>query len=103
VTKFVDLATCGLINACNQATNLPTVKVTVGQNDAGDVIPFMVYTLTNALVSSISAGGGGGGKPQETVTFNYTKIEWAYAQQGPDVKKTGNNSAVWNLASNAAA
>jgi type VI secretion system secreted protein Hcp len=46
-------------------------------------------------------GGGGGGKPQETVTFNYTKISWAYAAQKSDVTDSGNLSATWNLATNA--
>jgi type VI secretion system secreted protein Hcp len=101
ITKYLDLATAGLINACNQATVLPTVTMTIGQNEAGKVNAYMVYTLTNALVSSVSAGGGGGGKPQETVTFNYTAISWAYKLQTAAVGDSGNNSASWNLATNA--
>src|SRR5579864_3320674 len=65
VTKYVDLASCNLIDYCNQAKPLASVKVTVGQNESGKVNPILVYTLTNALVSSVSVGGGGGGKPQE--------------------------------------
>src|SRR3954463_8008903 len=42
ITKYMDLASCGLIDACNQAKLLPTVKLTVGQNDAGKVIPYVV-------------------------------------------------------------
>lgn len=102
VTKYTDLATCTLVDYCNQAKAIPTVKITVGQNDAGKVTKFFVYELTNALVSSISAGGGGGGKPQETVTFNYTKINWNYAAQKSDVTDAGNGSATWNLATNSA-
>ncbi|MGO9272637.1 MAG: hypothetical protein ACLQOO_20785 [Terriglobia bacterium] len=48
------------------------------------------------LVSSVSTSSGGGGKPQETVTFNYTAISWAYLQQGAEV------SAKWDLATNSA-
>jgi type VI secretion system secreted protein Hcp len=102
VTKYVDLASCGLIDSCNQAKVIPTVKITVGQNEAGSVIPFMVYQLTNALISSVSVGGGGGGKPQETVTFNYTAINWAYKQQINNVSDSGTNSAKWSLATNKA-
>jgi type VI secretion system secreted protein Hcp len=103
ITKYLDLATASLVNSCNQATVIPTVKVTIGQNEAGKVNPFMVYTLTNALVSSVSVGGGGGGKPQETVTFNYTKIDWAYKLQTAAVGDSGTNAATWNLATNATA
>ncbi|MCC7155033.1 MAG: type VI secretion system tube protein Hcp [Bryobacterales bacterium] len=102
ITKFQDLATASLIDYCNQAKPIPTIKVTVGQNDNGKVTKFFIFELTNALVSSISVGGGGGGKPQETVTFNYTKITWTYAAQKSDVTDAGNASATWNLATNSA-
>jgi type VI secretion system secreted protein Hcp len=103
VTKFQDLASCPLINNCNTATPIPTVKITVGQNDNGKVTPTWVYTLTNALVSSISVGGGGGGKPQETVTFNYTAISWDYTQQqSTAASDSGQLGTKWNLATNTA-
>lgn len=102
VTKFFDLASCPLINACNGATVIPTVKVTVGQNEKGNVNPFVIYTLTNALVSSVSVGGGGGSKPQETVTFNYSKIQWDYKQQKTNVSDAGNTQAKWSLETNKA-
>jgi len=101
ITKFLDLSTPGLIDACNTATVLPTVKVIVGQNEAGKVNAYMTYTLTNALISSVSAGGGGGGKPQETVTFNYTAIAWDYKVQSSAVSDNGVAPAKWNLATNA--
>jgi type VI secretion system secreted protein Hcp len=102
VTKYVDLASCNLIDYCNQAKPLPSVTVTVGQNENGKVNPILVYKMTNALVSSVSVGGGGGGKPQETVTFNYTKIQWDYKQQASAVSDSGTNSAKWSLESNKA-
>ena len=102
VTKYQDLSSCQLVDFCNQAKPIPTIKVTIGQNDNGKVTKIFIYELTNALVSSISVGGGGGGKPQETVTFNYTKISWTYAAQKSDVTDAGNASATWNLATNAA-
>jgi len=101
ITKYLDLATASLIDYCNQAKPITTVKVTIGQNESGKVNAYMVYTLTNALVSSVSVGGGGGGKPQETVTFNYTAIDWAYKLQSAAVGDSGNNSAKWNMSTNA--
>ena len=38
VTKYVDLASCKLIDFCNQAKPLASITVTVGQNDNGTVI-----------------------------------------------------------------
>jgi type VI secretion system secreted protein Hcp len=100
VTKFVDLASCPLINACNAATNLKTVKLTIGRNDAGKLLPYLLITIDNTLVSSISTGGGGGGLPTETVTFNYSKITWDFTEQKPVTGKKGNNQAIWDLATN---
>jgi type VI secretion system secreted protein Hcp len=100
VTKYVDLASCQLIDYCNQAKPISTAKILVGQNDNGKVTVTMVYELTNALVSSVSVGGGGGGKPQETVTFNYTKISWKYVAQGANATDASATSAKWNLATN---
>jgi type VI secretion system secreted protein Hcp len=100
VTKYQDISSTKLIDFCNQAKPIPTINITIGQNDNGKVTKVFVYVLTNALVSSISVGGGGGGKPQETVTFNYTKITWTYAQQKSDVTDAGNAAATWNLATN---
>lgn len=102
VTKYLDLASCKLIENCNAATVIPSVKLTVGQTEADAVTPIIVYTMTNALVSSISVGGGGGGKPQETVTFNYSKIQWDYKQQKSDVSDAGNAAAKWSLLTNKA-
>jgi type VI secretion system secreted protein Hcp len=102
VTKYVDLATANLIDYCNQAKPLASVKVIIGQNENGKVNAILTYTMANALVSSISVGGGGGGKPQETVTFNYTKIQWDYKQQAGAVSDSGTNSAKWSLETNKA-
>jgi len=102
ITKYVDIATCKLIDACNQAKGLGTITVTVGRNDSGAVVPFITYAMDNTIVSSVSVGGGGGGKPQETVTFNYSRIVWTYTSQKEGVGKDGNDSATWSLATNKA-
>src|SRR3954454_19137806 len=53
VTKYVDLATANLIDYCNQAKPLTSIKIVVGQNENGKVNPILTYTMTNALVSSV--------------------------------------------------
>jgi type VI secretion system secreted protein Hcp len=103
VSKYVDLSSCPLIGACNAGTNLKTVTLTVGRNDAGKVLPYLVYTLENTLVTSVSHSGGGGDRPTETITLNYTKIKWDFTEQKADLGKKGNNGAVWDLSKNVAA
>src|SRR5205807_10238542 len=100
ITKYVDLATANLIDYCNQAKPLTSVKIVVGQNENGAVNAILTYTMTNALVSSVLVVGGGGGKPQETVTVNYTKIQWDYNLQAAEVSDSASNQANWSLQAN---
>jgi len=102
ITKYMDLATSPLIDFCNQAKNIPDAKLTIGQTEGGKVDVVMEIEFKNALVSSVSEGGGGGGKPQETVTFNYTAITWTYKAQKSDVSDAGQSVAKWNLATSKA-
>lgn len=103
ISKYVDLSSCPVIAACNASTNLKTVTLTVGRNDSGAVLPYMVVTMDNVIVSSVSYSSGGGDRPTETLTLNYTKISWAFTEQKSDLGKKGNNGAVWDLAANVAA
>jgi type VI secretion system secreted protein Hcp len=103
ISKYVDLATCPTLAACNAGTNLKTCTITVGRNDAGAVLPYLVYTMENVIVSNASLSSGGGDRPVETISLNYTKVKWDFTQQKADTGKKGNNGAVWDLATNTAA
>ena len=103
VTKHVDLASCFLTDLCNSAAVIPSVKLIVAEVDGNATIhPFITYQLSNALVSSVSVGGANGdGKPQETVTFNYTKIAWTYTgEPAASPAVNGNNPAAANPSAN---
>src|ERR1044071_2824776 len=41
VTKFLDGASCQMIEACNTATALPVITVIAGQNEAGKMNPII--------------------------------------------------------------
>jgi type VI secretion system secreted protein Hcp len=45
--------------------------------------PYLTITLSDVLVSSYQEGNGGGGKPTESISLNFTKIEFKYAKQQP--------------------
>ena len=100
VTKFQDLSTNKFIDFCLQAKPITKMTMTIGQNDNGKVTKLFTYEMENALVSSYSVGGGGGGKPQETLTFNFTKMTWTYVQQKSDVSEAGNLPVTWDLTKN---
>ena len=67
---------------------------------SGQLMPFIVYTLTNVVLSNVSVSGGTGGKPVETVSLNFTKIKWELTAQKDDGTKEGTAASTWDLAAN---
>jgi type VI secretion system secreted protein Hcp len=99
-TKYMDRASPVLNQALCKGTILGTVKVTIGRNDKGSVLPLMVYELENAVLSSVSVGGGSGDKPVATLTINYSKITWTYSAQKEEGGKEGEVKASWDVSTN---
>lgn len=102
VTKDVDKATPSLIQACNEGKIYSEVEIIVGRNDAGAIVEIFKYKLEDAIVSSMSVSGGGGGKPIETITWNYARIEWTYTAQNEEGGAGGNAVAQWDVSLNKA-
>lgn len=102
LTKFVDKATNPLNQACCEGKNFKEALITVARNDNGTIIPLMTYTLENIVISSVSVGGGGGGKPTETLSLNFGKIEWNFVAQKEEGGKGGNVPGVWDASTNTA-
>ena len=100
LTKYVDKSTPLLNQKCCEATNLGEVKLTIGRNDAGAVIPFIIYTLSDCIVSSVSVGGGGGDKPVENLSLNFSGIKWDYTSQKEAGGKDGVVAGSWDVAAN---
>lgn len=103
VTKYLDRASPTLNQSCCEGKVLKTITVTVGRNDAGKIIPLIVYALENSILSSVSVGGGNGDKPVETITINYSKITWTYNPQKEEGGKEGEVKGVWDVSANKAA
>lgn len=102
VTKDVDKASPSLLQGCNEAKVYSEVMITVGRNDSGKVVKLFTFKLEDAVISSISMSGGGGGKPIESITWNYAKIEWTYFAQKEEGGAGGNAVAKWDVSLNKA-
>jgi len=62
--------------------------------------PYYVITLTDVMVSSwqTSSSGSGGDRPMESLSLNFTKIQWNYKPQDPESPAIMKGS--WNLKEN---
>ncbi|WP_109511616.1 Hcp family type VI secretion system effector [Pseudomonas ovata] len=103
LTKFIDSSTPDLNSYCCSGKPIPEAKITIGRNaseENGQIMPFIVYTLTNVVISNVSVSGGTGGKPVETLSLNFTKIKWELTTQKDDGTKEGTAATTWDLASN---
>ena len=100
LTKFVDLATPKLNEYYCSGKPITEAVLTLCRNDNGKMLPFIIYTLTNVVISHLSVSGGSGGKPVETMSLNFTKIKWEISAQKSDSQKEGNVSSVWDMATN---
>ncbi|HET7321985.1 MAG TPA: type VI secretion system tube protein Hcp [Longimicrobiaceae bacterium] len=103
LTKYVDKTTPLLNQHCCEGKAFATAKITIGRNDAGTVIPLIIYSLTNVVVSSVSVGGGGGDKPVESFSLNYASIKWDFSTQKEAGGKEGTVQGKWDLTTNKAA
>jgi type VI secretion system secreted protein Hcp len=103
LTKFVDGSTATLNEYCCAGKNIPSATITCARNsgvDDGKMMPFIVYTLTNAIIANVSVSGGSGGKPVETLSLNFSKIKWEVTSQKSDGSKEGTAASTWDLAAN---
>lgn len=102
VTKYLDITSPTLNLKCSGGEDIKAMKIHVWKADAaGKPHKYMQYTFDSVIVTSVTVGAGGD-QPIETVTFNYKKITWDYAQQlqaAPGGAK-GKASANWSLEKN---
>ena len=108
ITKKLDLTSPLFAFSCAAAENIGEVKLILLRQDqpaGGEELTnftYMTYTLANSLVSSVSVGGSGD-IPIETVTLNYSAINWEYKSQLTELNQEDTMPKGWDLAKNAAA
>jgi len=72
VTKPTDIATTDLLNEALQGEG-QDVTIDFCKTDKGNLSVYLSYTLNNTMISGYSVSSGGD-RPQETLSFNFTKI-----------------------------
>jgi type VI secretion system secreted protein Hcp len=85
ITKNTDSASPNLMRASlglAPAGEGKTVKIDFCKTDTSQPEPYLQLTLTNCLVSGWSCSSGGD-RPSETVTLNFTAVEFKNIGMGP--------------------
>lgn len=101
LSKATDQATPALYSACAAGTKLGDATISIGRNENGKFMSLLTYTLSDAMISSITTSGGG--ESADTFSINFSKITTVYTQQNVDSTKKGTASFGWDLSKNVSA
>ncbi len=102
ITKPLDKSSPKLALYCCNGAHITEVSLEVCRV-SGEKQEFMVYTMTDVIVSAVSVTGSadsGDERPVEEVSFNYSKIEWKYTEFDTTGKAKGNVEAGWDVTAN---
>lgn len=100
VTKWLDLSSPILQLYCANGDHFTKAVLTI-RKAGKKPLEYMIVTMDNVLVTSVSTGGSGGeDRLTENVTFNFEKVEVKYTSQ----KDTGEAGDVkefkWDIGAN---
>jgi type VI secretion system secreted protein Hcp len=88
-TKFIDKSSPKLYEKLANGANIPSLELLIIDASYSGKEPYLIYTLTNVLVSSVSTGGSGGeDRLTENISLNFAAIKVSY-QAFDDKKKSG--------------
>jgi type VI secretion system secreted protein Hcp len=100
-THFVDTSSPPIIHACCKGTHFEEAILTL-RKAGGEALPYLVITLTDIIITSVSTGGSGGEDQQtENVTLNFAKFKYSYQPQDKTgAKKGGSIDVEYDIAAN---
>lgn len=91
--RRVDKASPLLSKAATSGKVVPSVLVDIPKGTAPGATPYLRYELKNVMVTSYSVSGQGAGDPvpTESLSINFTKIEYKYQEQKAPPKRPAAN------------
>lgn len=100
LTKYVDKSSPNLMMFCSNGGHIQEAVLTV-RKAGTDPLEYIVITMTNVIISSVSTGGSGGeDRLTENVTLNFEKVKLTY---NPQTEKGGGKGGIdykWDIAAN---
>jgi type VI secretion system secreted protein Hcp len=103
LTKYVDKASSDLMLACCNGSQYPEAKLIVRKAGGKAPVEYLIITMTDVIVTSVSTGGSGGeDRLTENVSLNFGGVKTSYQPQKPDGSKDGGALEMgWDIAANA--
>lgn len=101
LTKWVDKSSPTLMLRCCNGKPIPEAKLVVRK--AGETpLEYIIITMTNVMVTSVSTGGSGGeDRLTENISLNFSKVLFSYQPQDANgAKKGGAVDLKWDIAAN---
>jgi len=80
ITKSQDAATAKLALAAGSGRHFPQATIEMRKAGGDPKQPYLVIKLSNVYVSNYHMSSGGD-RPTESLTLNFTKVEFVYSQQ----------------------
>ena len=99
-TSAASKASPKLFLACATGQHLKEATLSCRKSGGDQVQTFMVVKMNDVLISSYQTSGGGE-QPTESVSLNFTKIEFSYKPQNANGTLGAAVSAGWDVKANA--
>ena len=101
ISKFVDIASPILMQACSMGKTIPKAKLEFMRAD-GDGKPVKYYEveLENVMIANMDQVASEGGLLHDDIGLRFSKIKWKYTQQKIGGGTGGNTAGGWDLACN---
>jgi type VI secretion system secreted protein Hcp len=96
VTKAQDIATTKLLDEALQGEGKKVI-IDFCKTDGKKLETYMAYTLENVMISGYSVSSGGD-RPSESLSLNFTKVEFKGTQMDKANKGAGSASVIYDLA-----
>jgi type VI secretion system secreted protein Hcp len=96
ITKVQDVATTKLLDEALQGEGKP-VQIDFCKTDKGKLETYMAYKLTDTMISGYSVSSGGD-RPTESISLNFTKVEFKGTQMDKANKGAGGSSVTYDIA-----
>ncbi len=103
LAKSYDKSSPKLAEACAKGTHFPKATLSVRKSGGGQQ-DYLTYELEDVMISGYSlapgsgGGGGGSGQPMESVSLNYTKIQFKNPADDPAAKSGAAGKATYDVA-----